>query len=230
MIPDRRLNQWVASNPFGFAEWFRLESLKRKAEQYAAVLAEPTGIQPLPTTDIAIRPLQRTVQLLKRRRDIVYNTAADRPSSMLLTALAGGHYEGDWPTSDALISVLDGIRRAIQGAPSGVLSVPNPSDPDEDLAGGWSRGQHRAFAAFVVEFARKMTGLLRVRGMVAIKKALAELFGETVAEDVLRRHAQRLEEDRQSGRLGVGKSPVIVTGVAAASCRHAIPRNTFFGS
>lgn len=230
MIPDRDLNEWVDSNPFGFAEWFRLGSLKRKIEKYAAVAADRKDVQPLPTEDIAVRPLQRAVQLIKRRRDVVYDGAKDPPSSILLTALAGIHYDGDWPTTDALVSILLGISRAIKKAPLRMLRVPNPSDPDEDLTAGWSLDQHREFAVFMTDFANKVDGLLRARGMEDIKRALEELFGETVAVNVLKRHGERLEADRQSGRLRIGKSPVILTGSAAAASRHSIARNTFFGA
>ncbi len=231
-IPDRRLNQWIKSNPFGFAEWFKQQTLKRRVDKIAAnfAMAESKDVEPLPTDDIAVTPLQRAVQLLKRRRDVVYNGNSDRPSSMLITALAGYHYEGDWPTSDALIAILNSIVAAIEAAPAEILMVPNPSDPSENLTKDWSLDQHRAFAAFVSDFSAKMTVLLTVRGMEQIKRALAELFGENVADDVLLRYGKRLESERQAGNLRVGKAPIIVSGAAATAASHTIPGNTFFGS
>lgn len=231
-IPDRQLNQWINSNPLGFADWFKQQSLKRKIEKFAAAsaLAERADVEPLPTDDIAVRPLQRATQLFKRRRDLVYQNKDWRPTSMILTALSGLYYEGDSMTCDALISILNRIKGAAATAPNGMLVVPNPSDPAENLTAGWTWEQYCYFTAFVADFAAKMNLLLMTRGLDRIKKALAELFGETLAENVIARHAMKLQESREAGKLRLGKSTTIASGLAAGAASPLIPGNTFFGS
>ena len=232
-IPDRQLNQWINSNPFGFADWFKQQSLKRKIEKFAAMtaLSERADVEPLPTDDIAVTPfLQRATQLFKRRRDLVYQNNDWKPSSMLLTALSGIYYDGETITSDSLIIILNGINEVVTSVPWGKLFVPNPSDPTENLASDWTPEQHRNFAIFIVDFTTKMNALVKMRGLYKIKDALAELFGKTLAEDVISRHGLKLQKAREAGKLRLGNKTTIASGLVTSTASPTIPRNTFLGS
>jgi hypothetical protein len=88
---------WKDSNPKGFAKWFDERSNSYSLEfQDALRQAEIADFPDLEVYE-SKTPLQRTVQLLKRWRDIAFEkseTPKKTPISVVITTLAAGHYRG----------------------------------------------------------------------------------------------------------------------------------------
>jgi len=134
VVPDRNGGCWKASNPKGYASWFETTSEKRMIK---------AALEPLPEFEYGVLkpPLAYAVQLLKRWRDVFYETQPEiAPISIVLTTLAGLHYGGETDVVAALTAVLDRIVQAIP--PVGQrLIVLNPSNHKEDLSEKWHQNR-----------------------------------------------------------------------------------------
>ncbi len=141
-ITDRRrpgyvapISEWLTSNPRGFARWF---------ESRAALGRDPLlleriragAVEDVPPYDWRT-PLQRSIQLLKRHRDMMFADSADlAPISMIITNLAAHAYRGEVDLADALAGIVARMGQFVQPL---CPRVPNPTHPQEDYADKWSR-------------------------------------------------------------------------------------------
>jgi len=142
-ITDNRLwnyqivhEAWRLSNSEGFARWFesRMKLAKALLEN-RALAARAAKIDDLP----AYRwksPLQRSVQLLKRHRDIMFADDPDgKPASIIITTLAARAYQGEADIADALDTILSNMGTLVNRTNP---RVPNPVNPAEDFADRWT--------------------------------------------------------------------------------------------
>jgi hypothetical protein len=82
-------------------------------------------------------PLQRSIQLLKRHRDVMFQENPElAPISMILTNLATHSYNGESDIFTAVTGIVDRMPSFIR---AGLPRVPNPADPAEDYADKWSK-------------------------------------------------------------------------------------------
>lgn len=226
LVPDRELHDWKESNPKGYAGWFDDRSIVLEELQKMAASVEPL---PAPEGAEGKSPLQLTVQLFKRWRDIRYAEQPDlAPISIVLTTLAGTHYRGERHPFEALTSVVTRIRSSIP--PHGRLVVRNPANPLEDLSERWDAdpAAYRAFVLGVEELSSLLVELRLTAGIEPVKDRLKKMFGADVAEAVVREQAEAVGKARALGVLRVmAGSGAITTGASA----RAIPvrPNTFYG-
>jgi hypothetical protein len=226
-IPDRSKSAWIGTDPFGYAGWFfgRTPVTEMFLEQTRA----RADVEPLEPAKRAcdISPLQRTTQLLKRRRDLFFSRCGDGPKSIALTTLAAKHYGGQAMCTDALIGVLDGIQWEINQS-NGILQIPNPVDPSENLGRHWNARSYSKFQSFVKQFCRELRELLAMSGWDRITEALEAMFGER-ARGAVEKYAMSLEIKRRSRSLGYTAGPTILAPSAAPALTRVVPRNEFFG-
>jgi hypothetical protein len=223
-VPDRDTRSWKPSDPIGYAKWFKGKSTPA-VRKFAADSAEP-----LPALQAVEdkAPLQLSVQLIKRWRDIHYADApTPAPISIVLTTLAADAYRGEGSVSEAIASILHGILEAVRAAESSGhrLKVLNPSNILEDLSERWDDDEeaYRGFKAGIQQLSRRWDALLLAGGNQNAE--LERLFGEPV-KTVLEKRAERLHESRFEKKLSVTSAGVI--SAWAGSVR--IPANTFHGS
>jgi len=221
-VPDRDLREWVPSDPIGYADWFESRAKLYMVEKMAMPIPAP---EPFETKPI----LKVVVQLLKRWRDVRYETDPDRaPISIVLTTLAGQHYAAEQTTFDALSRV---VTRVLASLPrSGRLRVCNPSNSEEDLSERWDAdpSAYDVFVEGMIALHDSLGSLRSARGIRQIKKILGELFGEKLAETVINEQARNVEQERQGGRLRVATISGSLTSVAESGTAP-IRRNTFYG-
>jgi hypothetical protein len=127
-----------SSNPRGFATWFEdrarpwaIAQMRRLVEQrlYASVEAVP--LYEWKT------PLQRSIQLLKRHRDVMFrDNPSVGPISMIITNLASHAYAGEPDILSALTNILDKMPQFVRTSRP---RVPNPANPVEDYADKWTK-------------------------------------------------------------------------------------------
>lgn len=128
-------DDWLPSDPEGFAKWFETRMRLAKGLVERAVLdAKAATIDDLPAHRWR-SPLQRCVQLLKRHRDVMFADDEDaKPPSIILTTLAGRAYQGEADVENALAQILatmgDWVRPVWP-------RIPNPVNPPEDFADRW---------------------------------------------------------------------------------------------
>ncbi len=221
-VPDRKLRCWKPSNPRGFRAWFEACSELRvhmRADQ-----------EPVPGNGNARSktPLQRSVQLLKRRRDVLFEPDAEvAPRSVMLTTLAGEAFNGSDSTALGLLEILEKLEDRIEAAWPGHIRVLNPTNPDECFSEIWDRepGGYRAFVHYVRDFRSRFVELLSRSGLEGVTTLAGELFGEELAQAAAKRVTERVRVVKDSGRLKLGTAGVIASGAAGRS----IQAHSFYG-
>ncbi len=230
-VPDRKLHDWKESDPRAFAAWFERRSRERVEERFLTA-----SLSPLPT-DIAagLGALRKSVQLTKRHRDVVFNGNDDAPRSIVLTTLLAENYHGRRSTYLALRDSLWRVD-AWAAAASGVPSVLNPVNEEENFAEAWDSETFGDFRRFIRRFFDGLKELNEARGPVEITRVLGVLFDEGVASLAMNRFGERQAAHFERGDTmyepkSKGKIVVPSAGIAAAtSAARAVPRGTNFGS
>lgn len=133
---DRTADDWLLSNPEGYARWFEA----RMRPRTPMFLEKKAQVDELPVYRRKT-PLQRSVQLLKRHRDQMFKDDPDvKPISVIITTLAAEGYDGEASLEVAFAAIL---RRLSQVADSGSTVVSNPVNPAENFADKWTMPAYR---------------------------------------------------------------------------------------
>ena len=189
-ITDRqgRTYDWLPSDPRGFAEWFsgryraafaRVAASQKEsiARQEAAVYA---SIDDVP--DQLVRTsLQRSIQILKRHRDVMFSNSDYGPISLIITTLAGHLYQGELDIYAALAGIVSQLdahavlivgllptgslagSQLIRRKPDGTWYIGNPVNQDENFADRWHEDGHaraRAFFRWVAKLKEDLVDIL----------------------------------------------------------------------
>lgn len=224
-VPDRLVRGWCDSNPLGYVDWFKERSRLLLVEE----LLERAAPVPAQQAVAAKKTLELVVQLIKRWRDLYYADSEPdlAPISIVLTTLAGHVYRGERSVSRALTTVANGVVALIDGANArGTrLRILNPSNPLENLSERWDANP-AAYTAFEEGMRDFLAAWVRLVGKAGnVDPDLQQLFGEPVT-NVLRKRAQKLQESRRAGGLGVTRTGLIVSSSEAAV---RVRPNTFHG-
>lgn len=130
----RICEDWHMSNPEGYALWF--ES-RMEQEQRSVVLKAQVDKIPVYKRK---GTLQRSIQLLKRHRDVVFEKDSDvKPASIVITTLAARAFQGEADIETALESILNRMAGLVSPR---TPRIPNPVNPNEDFADSWSMPQN----------------------------------------------------------------------------------------
>jgi hypothetical protein len=179
---------WPHSNPVGYAQWFR-ERMKVRLDIQRKLLAERMNVDIEQVPEYRIKtPLQRSIQLLKRHRDIMFSeNPDDKPSSIIITTLAALAYDNQADLYETLVSILNGMANYIKRIDN-TIWIPNPVNPGENLADKWNKNpqkelkfknwllkvQFDLYAAFqggeILKFAES---LIHPFGGLSVQKALS---------------------------------------------------------
>lgn len=170
MIAENKLrNSWSRTNPKGYAEWFKEISEKGKAaflltKRYNLLLEAKIETEDLPSDIYLKTPLQRTVQIVKRYRDLYYeNKDLDKTpaiSSIVLTTLLAQSHSGNLSIHEALKNASQKLKKladdySLYGEK---FSVYNPVDKHEDISkrenftDSWKDNNYDSFVLFVHDF------------------------------------------------------------------------------
>ena len=132
--------EWLGSNPKGYAEWFAKcqEKIFKKSRLALMEAAQLKDIEDIPEYRVRT-PLQRTIQLLKRHRDIYFKEKNHKPISMIVTTLAAQSYVDSEESYlyQALYDILQSMPNYIQRK-SGKYYIGNPVNEGENFADKWN--------------------------------------------------------------------------------------------
>lgn len=147
-ITDRRLRQyaeitadWPTSNPRGLGLWFEEQArpLSRARAQQLVEQKLYASIDAVPPYEWKT-PLQRSIQVLKRHRDVMFKDEPDfAPISMIITVLAAKSYQGEADLYGALKGIVARMGDHVHPQHP---RIPNPVNRGEDFADRW-RGDQR---------------------------------------------------------------------------------------
>ncbi len=132
--------EWPKSNPRGYVKWFQSRQeivfvalRKRLAE------SEKASVDDIPEYRVKT-PLQRTIQILKRHRDIFCARKKNdcKPISIIITTLAATLYKGQDNVYNAIYDILFGMNENFVKQ-ADKFYIPNPANLGENFADKWNR-------------------------------------------------------------------------------------------
>lgn len=227
-ISDRKLAAWLDSNPKGYIKWFESKYISQKI-----ILEKALDIEELPSKVpySFIQPLQRIVQLVKRHRDIFFEKQKDNsPRSVVLTTLAAEYYNAWESESEAMLNVLENIKKEIDTNPYGKIVIVNPSDPNEKFSDLWDDKPHlyTYFKHFINTFYTNLKQLTQTQGIDKIGKQLETMFGESISREVITEQTEYIDDLRKSGKLGMNVLGTLTSSNLSKTI--SVQRNTFYGA
>lgn len=243
LVPDRKLREWHPTNPRAYkAKFDERAALKpRLTRRMVAMQRDQATVEPFPAHQTVKGILRRTVQLLKRHRDVFFehNTDEIAPISVIITTLAMMAYEYciyRHVFEDELDVLVETIRMMphfierpfIDGQQA--YAVWNETTQGENFAEGWNKDARKAKAFYdwheiaLADFEALRDGV----GQDKLALNMQRSFGDRVANKILEKHISTVSGARKTNSLLV--APAIgLTTTKAAAATTAVPSNTFFG-
>jgi hypothetical protein len=227
-LTDKELSRWQDSDPLEYAAWFRSRCAEQFEHVRKALTAAAGSLAPVPEWEVRT-PLHRTVQVLKRHRDLHFDTDVDdRPPSSLITTLAGLAYDGETSLLTAAMDAVQRMPKYIENR-DGAHWVENPVCAGENFADKWNDYPLRRakFLRWLETVEQDLEGLLReTGGATLIHSRLGKAFGRDVVNKALVQIGNQTRELGDSGRLRVtGAGMLSVTTGAVAQ-----PKKFFGGT
>jgi len=229
-ITDREVSRWLPSNPGGYAEWFR-NRMSSELHLERTIEAKRLEVEDVPEWRVRT-VLQRTVQALKRHRDIFFSGRLDeRPSSIVITTLAAHAYTASGDLYEVLRDVPSQMADHLTKV-QGRWTLPNPVQAGENFTDSWASDPQRAehFFEWVEEAERTFRSFGMSKSLDRTLPLLENAFGGRFASAAGASLGQSLFTARQRGQLVVGNRGRLatVTGSGAASA-YAVKQHGFAG-
>jgi hypothetical protein len=174
---DARRVNWSRTSPEGYANWFDGIS-KNKAgsflleSMYNTLIKAEVETRELPKDVYFKTPLQRTVQIIKRYRDIFYNNKNedDTPpvSSIVLTTMIAKGYQDETSIQKALVNAVkimkenaDDYRfRGVRFKVENPVDNHDDSDKRENFTDFWKTKHYESFVKFVEQLQKNVGDFL----------------------------------------------------------------------
>lgn len=145
--------KFMVSNPEAYADWFdRLQENERRSLYRMRNQQFSNKVEDLRKFGIRTT-LQKTIQILKRHRDIQYASATDevrkcKPISIIITTLVGKMYSGNESIVDLIDKFCTSYEKYIEIDLNGNYVISNPVNKDENFADKWKIYPERKEAFF----------------------------------------------------------------------------------
>lgn len=202
-------DDWLGSNPRGYAEWFKMRMETRILKE-----ALKANIENVPEFKIRT-PLQRVIQLLKRHRDFMFaEDQDDKPISIIITTLAAHAYNNEEDILDAMINIIEGMPNHIKPK-NGISWVPNPVNPLENFADKWEEYPklEENFRNWLQQVQVDLYTALDSRNVKAFGESLKPRLGETAVNKALKEFSE----------TNGNKSRTIVSRTSQLSSQFDVP-------
>ena len=227
LVTDRDLHQWQPSNPIDFTTWF-FAQMEHELAETREVLAKQMDVEDVPTWYVKTT-LQRTVQALKRHRDLYFaKRPKERPASIIITTLAARAYPGSGPLYEVMLDVTEKMPALVEKR-DGVWWIPNPVQPLENFADRWRTepGSADRFFTWIRQAYADFAAVGEERGLDRVISKLATSLGDGPARRAGAKFGVELASTRDRGALAMTSG----TGTLAASTKtqRPVPRHTFHG-
>jgi len=185
-------NDWPKSNPRGYNEWFK-NQMKVVLNESLRTFANAKGVQVDDVPFYRVKtPLQRTIQILKRHRDLLFKNDEDKPISIIITTLSAKAYQNEANIYDALMSILNNMNLFITDDGYGNDVVENPVDNRENFADKWVQYPKRKENFYIwLERARMdFETILDKTDLKDLRESLNNSLGESITNKVLNENNQ----------------------------------------
>ncbi|WP_458376728.1 nucleotide-binding domain-containing protein [Pseudomonas pergaminensis] len=182
----RRVNDdWPASNPKGYSDWFRsrMKVLFEARRRAMALNEHRASVEEIPEYRVRT-PLQAAIKILKRHRDMRFSEELEiRPISIILTTLAAHAYNQEISISGALYGILERMDSYITDR-GGVTWIENPTDPRENFADKWEASPEKkeAFTDWLEMARADFAAAARLTNVDELVNTLAPRMGRSLME------------------------------------------------
>lgn len=244
LVPDRKVSRWKPTNPRAYKVQFDERAALKPLMRIAKAMAHDARIEAevvsFPVQSVRKGVLRRTIQILKRHRDVHFQEGDKRlaPLSVILTTLAAQSYEYCVTTYE-FDNAYDLFRATISFMPVFIdvqvdggtrrWHVWNETTDGEDFAEKWNDEPDRAAAFFQWhnQVLADIDRLLAVEGADEVRKSLASAVGAQPVSRAFADMTAQVNEARTSGGLRFGAATGLTVG---ASTGTTVRANTFFGT
>ncbi len=185
---------WPCSNPKGYAEWFK-NCMEIQFNAIRKSLAESIQLRVEDVPEYKIKtPLQRTIQILKRHRDIWFEENKShydekaKPISIIITTLAALAYNNEADLQEALLNVVSNMHKHIKRDDNGMTLIRNPVNPLENFADKWQEHPIRkeCFMDWIKQAQLDLTYALEISDIQSVRKSLKPHLGEQIVDKAMR--------------------------------------------
>ncbi len=223
---DNNIDNWLKSNPFGYAKWFF--SIANRVNGVKLFSALNESVTPIPKKGKRKLPLQIVIQLLKRHRDIMFDGDDKKPISIIITTLATKAYQGESSVYEAMLNIIARMNDIIENR-GGVKWVANPVNQEENFADRWIKDPQRERNFYRwLEQIRKDFHLLTTysgQGVHQLKQPLVNMFGDSVTTKAFANYSTNVQSGVSKGKVAMAAG----TGMLGVTGRAAVPKHNFFG-
>lgn len=242
LVPDKKLREFKPTDPKGYKALFerRAALIPTLRMQKALAAEDRAAVEPFPVHGTAKGILRRTVQILKRHRDVHFLEVVEEiaPISIIITTLAAQSYEY-CVKSFVFDSELDVLIATIRLMPHfidkpvvngrRIYVVANETTVGENFAERWNTEPARA-AAFYEWHAKALAdfeALPDLQGIDVIGKSLEGSLGSSVVRKVIDARTDSISQARTAKKLYV--APTVGLTLSSAANATPVRSNTFFG-
>jgi hypothetical protein len=219
-ITDRQSHEWPYSDPIGYANWFH-EVMK---DETGTLRKAMTAVMDVPEW-FTKTTLQRTVQALKRHRDIYFSSSLDdKPASIIITTLAAQAYRGGGSLYEVLLDIADTMPALVERHNVSYV-VSNPVQPKENFADRWNRNERQAtrFFEWIEAASRDLRAISAEPGIDQKILKVAGVLG-LQAPTIAKRVGLEFRDAVKTGAVAVTSAGSLATGA-----KIGIPDNNFHG-
>jgi hypothetical protein len=205
---------WRVSNSEGYALWFEHRMRRGMTGAQERVFLEKRAlaqVDNLPNVQRAATPLQQSIQLLKRHRDIMFSDNADsKPISIILTTLAGWGYEGETDLVQTIQGILARMETFVRRESP---RVSNPVNPQEDFADKWADPKYAplhledSFWSWLRQAQNDLDLILTSSDPSFITEQVVECFGSRIDEGDLASRIGRPSHIHIPKKVSVSSKP-----------------------
>lgn len=186
LITDKDLREWQCSNPVGYTEWFKGRMrVQFNAQRMQLAESIRASVEEVPEYEVKT-PLQRSIQILKRHRDIMFESDQDdRPISIIISTLAARAYNDEADLLDALQNIVNQMPGFIERDEEGNALVENPVNPLENFADKWKKHPEREakFRQWLHQVEADLDSALRADSLLDMTEGLKPRFGDRIVNE-----------------------------------------------
>ena len=242
LVPDRNLHAWHPTNPKAYRKRFeaRAKIMPRLSQRSIWAAKDQTPIEPFPSKLPIKGILRRTVQLLKRHRDLYFldTTEEVAPISIIITTLAMRAYEFAVNQSEfegELEVVIETIRHVPRFIEARVINgqlhyaVWNETTNGENFADRWNTEPARVKACYnwhenaLADF----EALQKTAGLDEVSRQMGNMFGVPLVKKIFRHHSDKMSLARRQDKLLV--APALGLSTVPSNAAAPVHKNDFFG-
>ena len=180
------VSEWPRSNPRGYGEWFssRMQAIRKSLVE--------KQVENVPEYKIKT-PLQYTIQILKRHRDIWFEVNKSRydekakPISIIITTLAALAYQNEADLQQALLNIVNNMHNHIEYGENGVALIRNPVNPFENFADKWQEHPIRetCFRDWLYQVKNDFEKAFELNDVHKVSESLKPRLGERVINEAI---------------------------------------------